>query len=171
VLGRVAFAPLPHVKPTTDIVLLSGYVLGPAPGFAIGAITAITSNLFFGQGPWTPWQMAGWGSIGVMGAWLGVLTRTRLGRWPLALVCGAAGIYYGTLLDLSTWVTFTGQQTPGQYLAIWTSSLGFTIAHAVGNIVFCLAFGPAFIRTLRRFQERLDVRWTPVSPPTPHPTS
>ena len=31
-LGRIAFAPLPSVKPTTDIVLLTGYVLGGAPG-------------------------------------------------------------------------------------------------------------------------------------------
>ena len=61
-LGRVAFAPLPNVKPTTDIVLLTGYVLGGAPGFAVGAIAALASNLFFGQGPWTPWQMAGWGA-------------------------------------------------------------------------------------------------------------
>ena len=31
-LGRVAFAALPNVKPTTDIVLISGYVLGGAGG-------------------------------------------------------------------------------------------------------------------------------------------
>ena len=36
-LGRVAFAPLPNVKPTTDIVVLTGYALGGAPGFAVGA--------------------------------------------------------------------------------------------------------------------------------------
>ena len=29
-LGRVAFAPLPNVKPTTDIVLIAGLVLGGA---------------------------------------------------------------------------------------------------------------------------------------------
>src|SRR5436189_6452856 len=67
-LGRIAFAPLPSVKPTTDIVLLSGYVLGGAPGFAVGAVGALTSNLFYGQGPWTPWQMVAWGLIGVFGA-------------------------------------------------------------------------------------------------------
>ena len=60
-LGRVAFAPLPNVKPTTDIVLIAGYVLGGAPGFMVGAVAALASNLFFGQGPWTPWQMAGLG--------------------------------------------------------------------------------------------------------------
>ena len=57
-LGRVAFAPLPNVKPTTDIVLIAGYALGGAPGFVVGAVAALASNLFFGQGPWTPWQMA-----------------------------------------------------------------------------------------------------------------
>ena len=35
-IGRIAFAALPNVKPTTDIVLISGYVLGGAPGFAVG---------------------------------------------------------------------------------------------------------------------------------------
>jgi len=54
-LGRIAFAPLPNVKPTTDIVLLSGFALGGAPGFAVGAVAALGSNLVFGQGPWTPW--------------------------------------------------------------------------------------------------------------------
>ncbi len=62
VVGRIAFAPLPNVKPTTDIVLFAGLSLGGAPGFMVGAVAALVSNLFFGQGPWTPWQMAasGW---------------------------------------------------------------------------------------------------------------
>ena len=54
----------PNVKPTTDIVLLAGYVLGGAPGFVVGAVAALASNVFFGQGPWTPWQMVGWGLVG-----------------------------------------------------------------------------------------------------------
>ena len=48
-LGRIAFAPLPNVKPTTDIVLLTGYALGGAPGFAVGAVAALASNVFFGR--------------------------------------------------------------------------------------------------------------------------
>ncbi len=62
VLGRIAFAAVPNVKPTTDIVLLAGYVFGGAPGFAVGAVAALASNFFFTQGPWTPWQMAAWGA-------------------------------------------------------------------------------------------------------------
>ena len=82
VAGRVAFAPLPNVKPTTDIVLLAGFALGGAPGFAVGAVTALASNLFFGQGPWTPWQMAAWGLVGIIGAALGAASGRRLGRGP-----------------------------------------------------------------------------------------
>ena len=54
IAGRIAFAALPNVKPTTDIVIFSGFALGPAPGFAVGALTALVSNFWFGQGPWTP---------------------------------------------------------------------------------------------------------------------
>src|SRR5204862_706016 len=57
VVGRLAFAAIPNVKPTTDIVLFAGYALGAAPGFAVGAVTAIASNVFLSQGPWTAWQM------------------------------------------------------------------------------------------------------------------
>ena len=86
-LGRIAFAPLPNVKPTTDIVLLTGYVLGGAPGFAVGAVAALASNLFFGQGPWTPWQMVGWGGAGLFGAALARVAGRELGRVPLAAAC------------------------------------------------------------------------------------
>src|SRR5262249_35130159 len=53
IAGRIAFAPIPNVKPTTDIVLLAGYALGGAPGFAVGALSGLVSNFWFGQGPWT----------------------------------------------------------------------------------------------------------------------
>jgi energy-coupling factor transport system substrate-specific component len=161
-LGRVAFAPLPNVKPTTDIVLLSGFALGGAPGFVVGAVGALASNVFFGQGPWTPWQMGAWGLVGVAGAALGAVSGRRMGRVPLALACGAAGLAYGAILDFSTWVTFTGEQTLGQYLAISGAALPFNLAHAIGNVVFCLAFGPAVVRALLRFRARFEVRWEPA---------
>src|SRR4051794_41829266 len=68
VVGRLAFAAIPNVKPVTDIVLFAGMALGAAPGFAVGAVTALVSNVFLSQGPWTPWQMAAWGGGGGAGA-------------------------------------------------------------------------------------------------------
>ncbi len=59
------------------------------PGFVVGAVAALASNLVFGQGPWTPWQMVAWGLCGLIGAGLGRATGRHLGRIPLALACGA----------------------------------------------------------------------------------
>jgi energy-coupling factor transport system substrate-specific component len=166
-LGRVAFAPLPNIKPTTDIIVLTGFVLGGAPGFAVGATGALASNVIFGQGPWTPWQMAAWGLVGLLGAGLGAATGRRVSRVPLALFCGAMGLVFGAIMDLSTFTTFSGGHTLAQYLAISGSSLGFNLAHAVGNVLFCLAFGPALIRALERFRSRLHITWIPLEATRP----
>jgi ECF-type riboflavin transporter S component/prenyltransferase/squalene oxidase-like repeat protein len=157
-LGRIAFAPLPNVKPTTDIVLIAGYTLGGAPGFAVGAIAAIASNIVFGQGPWTPWQMLAWGMVGLLGAAL-AHRRRPIPRIVMALICAAAGFGYGLVLNFSTWVTFTGEHTLAQFLLIEGQAFTFDLAHAVGNFVFFLAFGPALVRALRRFRLRMDVSW------------
>ena len=110
-VGRVAFSPIPNVVPTTDITLIAGFALGGAPGFAVGALAALASNFWLGQGPWTPWQMAGWGMTGLLGAGLALLTGRKVGRVGLAVACGLAGFAYGALLDLSLMVTYGGEQS------------------------------------------------------------
>jgi energy-coupling factor transport system substrate-specific component len=165
-LGRIAFAPLPNVKPTTDIVFLTGYVLGGAPGFAVGALAALSSNLVFGQGPWTPWQMAAWGLIGIIGAAWAPLTRGRLPRLATAGLLALCGLLFGALTNLSTLTAAGGTPSPAQWAAVEVAGLPFDIAHAVGNVAFFLAFGPAFVRVLRRYRARLEVRWTPAPAPS-----
>lgn len=164
ILGRIAFAPIPNVKPTTDIVLIAGYCLGGAPGFAVGAVAALGSNLFFGQGPWTPWQMAAWGLIGILGAGLARIGPRPPGRLPLALACALAGLGFGAILDFSNWVSTTGGHTLSEYLTISSISLPFNIAHAVGNFVFFYAFGPALIRAVERCRARFAINWQPALP-------
>jgi energy-coupling factor transport system substrate-specific component len=158
-LGRIAFAATPNVKPTTDIVLISGYALGGAPGFAVGSVAALASNVFFGQGPWTPWQMTGWGAVGVAGALLGRATGRELGRVPLAVACGALSYAYGAWMNLSLWVTYSGDHSLGALGAYFATSLPFDAAHVVGSVLFCLAFGPVLVRALARYRTRFDVRW------------
>ena len=159
VVGRLAFAAIPNVKPTTDIVLFAGYALGAVPGFAVGAVTAVVSNVFLSQGPWTPWQMAGWGGVGVAGALMAWGMRGReLNRFWLAAACGLAGLAFGAWMDLYQ-LTLAARQDLDTYLAISASSLPYNLAHAIGNIVFCLLIGPVFIRALRRYRRRLEVSW------------
>jgi energy-coupling factor transport system substrate-specific component len=160
-LGRIAFAALPDIKPTTDIVLITGYALGGPPGFAVGAVAALTSNLFFTEGAWTPWQMFAWGLAGLVGAALARATGRSLNRWTLALACAAMGILFGLIMNLFTW-TQTGPFTLAGYFVIEGRALPFDIAHAVGNAVFALAFGPALISSLARFRSRLEVVWLPA---------
>jgi energy-coupling factor transport system substrate-specific component len=159
VVGRLAFAAFPNVKPTTDIVLLSGYALGGAPGFAVGAITPVVSNIFMGHGPWTPWQMVAWGGVGVGGALLARTTRGReLGRWPLALACAVAGAGFGAVMDTYQW-TLAAQQDLATWIAVSGSSLPYNLAHVIGNVVFCLLIGPGLLRALSRYRRRFEVRW------------
>ena len=161
-LGRIAFAPLPNVKPTTDIVLIAGYALGGAPGFVVGAVGALASNLFFGQGPWTPWQMVAWGLVGLGGAGLARIAGERLGRIGLAAACGVAGLLYGTIMNVSLWVTYSGHHTWGELTRYAATSFPFDMVHVIGNVVFCLAFGPALVGALKRFRARLEIDWRPL---------
>ena len=165
-LGRVAFAPLPNVKPTTDIVLIAGFALGGAPGFVVGALAALASNVFFGQGPWTPWQMAGWGIAGLGGAALARFTAGQVSRWTLAAACALAGAVYGAIQNLSLWVTYSGDHTLAKLAAYTATSLPFDLAHVIGNVAFCLAFGPALLAALQRFRDRFEIEWLPSCPTT-----
>jgi hypothetical protein len=161
VVGRLAFAAIPNVKPTTDIVLFAGYALGGVPGFVVGAVTALVSNIFLSQGPWTAWQMVGWGAVGAGGALLAKLTRGReLGRLRLALICGLAGFAFGAWMDAYQWTLAARQDLP-TYLVISGSSLPYNAAHAIGNVIFCLLIGPAFVRALVRYRRRFEVQWAP----------
>ena len=159
VAGRVAFSPIPNVVPTTDIALIAGFSLGAAPGFAVGALTGLVSNFWLGQGPWTPWQMAGWGMTGLLGAWLATLTGRHVGRFGLAAVCALAGLAYGALLDFSLMVTYGGEQSLDRFLAISSRGVPFNIAHAAGNAALALVAGPAMVRMLHRYRRRFEFAW------------
>ncbi len=159
IAGRIAFAPIPNVVATTDVALLAGYSFGGAPGFAVGALSGLISNFWLGQGPWTPWQMAGWGMAGVAGAALARLGGRKLGRLPLALFAALVGLAYGAFLDLSVMVSYGGEQSLERYLALSVRAIPFNIAHAAGNFVLMFVAGPALIRMLDRYRKRVEFRW------------
>jgi energy-coupling factor transport system substrate-specific component len=162
IAGRIAFAAFPNVKPTTDIVVFAGYALGPAPGFAVGAFAGLVSNFWFGQGPWTPWQMVGWGLCGLMGAALALGARNA-SRLTLAAVCGFAGIAYGVLLNFSLMATYGGELSLRRFLALEARAIPFDAAHVIGNVAFALLVGPAMVRMLTRFRRRFEWRTPAVA--------
>lgn len=157
-LGRDAFVALPDVKPVTAIAFVVGYALGPLPGFTVGAIGMLASNIMLGQGPYTPWQMAAWGLVGLAGAALGALTHRRLGRVPLALACAVAALMAKEIMNLYTF-TLAGAHTPAAFLAIAGTALPFDLTDVFATLLFALAFGLELARLLARTRERMTVEW------------
>lgn len=75
--GRILFAPIPDFKPVSAIAIIAGVAFGRKSGFMVGALAALASNFFFGQGPWTPWQMYAWGMVGYGAGLLAMVPAPR----------------------------------------------------------------------------------------------
>ncbi len=167
-LGRDAFVALPDVKPITAIALVVGYALGPLPGFTVGAIGMLASNMMLGQGPYTPWQMAAWGLVGLGGALLGRVSGRRMGRFGLALACAVMALVAKEIMNVYTW-TLGAAHTPAAFLLIAGQGLPFDITDTVASFLFGFAFGPELARLLGRMRARMTIEWEPTGPPTRPP--
>jgi energy-coupling factor transport system substrate-specific component len=160
-LGRDAFVALPDVKPITAITLVVGYALGPLPGFSVGAVGMLASNVMLGQGTYTPWQMAAWGLVGLIGAALGRLSGRRLGRLPLAFACAFTALLAKEIMNVYTW-TLGATHTPAAFLLVASGALPFDVTDVVASFLFGLAFAPELARVLARVRSRMDIDWEPA---------
>jgi len=149
--GRVLFAAIPGVQPVTVIAIVAGSALGMRAGVATGALAAFVSNLFLGQGIWTPQQMLGWGACGAAGALLGGAVRNR---FALAAVAFVLGLAFSASMDVWLWYGFA-PHTWAALVAIVGRGAWFDLSHATGNVVLALAAGPELRRMLDRYGARL----------------
>ncbi len=152
VAGRVLFAPLANFKPLGAVVIVAGAVYGPFAGFMTGAVSTLCSNMLFGQGAWTPWQMLG---FGLVGAGAGILGKQGLLQRRSAIcVYGAfSGFAYGVVVDS---FYLLGYVAPTRE-AIWTAVAGgmlFSAIHAAANVFFLALFGRAWIKKLTRVRDK-----------------
>jgi energy-coupling factor transport system substrate-specific component len=149
--GRVLFAAVPGVQPVTVIAIVAGAALGARAGVATGALAAFVSNLFLGQGIWTPQQMLGWGACGAVGALLAPVLRNR---WALAAVAAVLGFAFSVSMDVWLWYGFS-PHTFSALVAVVGRGLWFDVSHAAGNVMIALAAGPELRRMLDRYGARL----------------
>jgi energy-coupling factor transport system substrate-specific component len=149
--GRVLFAAVPGVQPVTVIAVAAGAALGARAGMAVGATAALVSNLFLGQGPWTPWQMLGWAGCGLAGA---LARRAIQGRLPFALLCAVLGLAFSALMDVWLWFSFYPHTWPA-FAAVLARGVPFDLSHAIGNLLIALVAGPELRRLLERYGRRL----------------
>ena len=153
--ARIPFAGIPSVQPCTFIVLVSGYAFGPTAGFMIGAETALLSNFFLGQGPWTPWQMLAWGIMGPIGYLFRIFFEGKKHELLAFMVTGAmAGYAFGVIMNIWHWLTFVYPHTWESFLLVELSSIWFDTLHAAGNVIFIDLFAIRFISILERYQKR-----------------
>ena len=149
--GRVLFAAIPGVQPVTVVAVVAGVSLGLRAGVATGAIAAFVSNLFLGQGVWTPQQMLGWAACGAVGALLAPALRSR---FALAAVTAVLGLAFSAMMDVWLWYGFLPHTWPA-LVATLARGAWFDVSHAVGNVVLALTIGPELRRMLERYGGRL----------------
>jgi energy-coupling factor transport system substrate-specific component len=155
--GRVLFAAVPGVQPVTLIALVSGAALGLRAGVGVGMLAAFTSNFFLAQGPWTPYQMLGWGACGALG-W--VLAPWLRRRGTLAVIACVLGLAFSSFMDVWEWFAFWPHDWRS-FTLVLGRGFPFDVAHAIGNIALALAVGPELRRLLERYGRRLhaEVIW------------
>ena len=151
VAGRTAFFMLPQFKPVAAIVIIAGVAFGGEVGFLVGAMTAFVSNMFFGQGPWTPWQMFAFGLIGFLA---GVLFRKGILRRSRAALCVFGGlavfVLYGFILNTSTLFTFQSSPTLAMLWPALLQGVPFDLVHAAATVIFLWLLSRPMLEKLDR---------------------
>jgi|SRR5690625_1536847 len=152
-VSRVPFAALPSVQPTSFVIIVTGLVFGAESGFIVGAIAAIVSNIFLGQGPWTPWQMYAWGMMGMSA---GLLRNTWWLKkmWGKILFGFVWGYLFGWLMNLWIIVSNIENFTWKFFVSIYVASIYFDLAHSLSNVFFLIVFSGSWLVILNRFKRK-----------------
>lgn len=152
VIGRFIFAPIPGFKPVTAMVVITAMYFGGEAGFMTGALSAVISNFYFGQGPWTPFQMFSWGIVGFLaGVIADPLKKSKIVLVVYAIV---SGVLYSLLMDVWTVLWADGYFNISRYAAAVISAAQFTVIYAVSNVIFLLVFSKPIGKILERIKDK-----------------
>lgn len=156
VAGRAAFFMLPSFKPVAALVIISGICFGGEAGFLVGAVSALISNFFFSQGPWTPWQMFAFGIIGYLAGLLyskGILKAKRLSLCIYGFV--TVFCIYGVLLNTSSVLMYASAGLSWKTaLSIYILGVPVDIIHASSTVFFLFVFSRPMIEKLERVKKK-----------------
>ena len=151
--GRILFAPIPDFKPVSAICIIAGAVFGKHSGFMVGALAALCSNFFFGQGPWTPWQMF---AMGIIGFLAGVLFRRGWLRRSRAALCvfGAisAVLIYGGIMNPVSALLYARTLEWKVIAAYYVTGFPMDCVHAAATVFFLLVLAEPMLEKLDRIK-------------------
>ncbi|MBE5803448.1 MAG: ECF transporter S component [Clostridiales bacterium] len=139
---------IPFFKPVTALTIITSMYMGGESGFLTGAMAAVLSNFYFGQGPWTPFQMLAWGMIGLIAGWLHrPLKQSRV----FLLVYGAlSGLIYSLMMDVWTVLWYDGGFRWELYLTALVTALPHTAMYSLSNLAFLWFLARPFGEKLER---------------------
>ncbi len=152
VAGRTAFYMLPQFKPVLALVIISGICFGSETGFLVGAVTGFVSNFFFGQGPWTPWQMFAFGIVGFgAGIVFKFIKITRLSLCVFGLI--SAVVLFGVVVNFGNVIVY---QMPTAELikAALLSGLPFDLIHGIATAFFLWCISEPMITKISRVKHK-----------------
>ncbi len=158
VAGREAFFMLPQFKPVIAIVIISGVCFGGEKGFLVGAMIAFVSNFFFGQGPWTTWQMFATGTVGFVAAIVfksGIIPVSKYGLCIFGFV--ATLIIYGGILNPASVLMWQANPTVQMLLDSYIVGLPFDIMHAASTAFFLWVLAEPLIEKIERVKTKYDL--------------
>lgn len=157
IVSRVA-VPIPHFKPIFAVIMIAGIAFGPEAGFMVGAISAFGSNFFVGQGPFTPWQMMGYGAGGLLAGFLAQKGWLKTNKWELAFFSLFASVLWlGPLLDLCTVFTTLTKLTWTGALTILASGMPVNLGQGVCCFLTMALFGDPFLQKLNRIKRKYGI--------------
>ena len=130
--------------------MITAMYIGGEAGFLTGALSAVISNFYFGQGPWTPFQMLSWGLIGLLAGLLA--TPLKKSRVLLSLYGIFAGVAYSFLMDIWTVLWYNGSFNPALYAAALATAIPYTVMYAASNVIFLNMLAKAFGEKLYRIK-------------------
>ena len=151
VVGRF----IPFFKPVTALTILTAIYLGGEAGFMTGAFSALISNFYFGQGPWTPFQMLGWGLVGLAaGALAKPLKKSRVFLLIFGVLSGAV---FSAIMDVWTVMWYNEGFDTSLYLSAMLTALPHTALYAVSNFIFLFFLAKPFGEKLERIKIKYGV--------------
>ena len=157
VAGRIAFFMLPLFKPIAAIVIVTGIAFGAETGFLAGAVSAFVSNFYFGQGPWTPWQMF---ALAMTGFLAGIIFHKRKYAKSRMIMCFfgfvAATFIYGPISDLNE-LARINNPTLAYLFTVWGLGMPFNLIHGFSTAFFLFVIGRALLEKLERIKTKYSL--------------
>lgn len=158
VASRLVFVAIPGFKPITAMVIIAGIALGGQSGFLCGSLSALISNMYFGQGPWTPMQMMVWGMIGMISGIIFYRKEYKKVNIIGILIMGIiGGIAFSLVMDIWTVFSIEKQFTWERYIAIVGASLPFMAVYAISNVIFLFILSNPMLLQLARIRKKYDI--------------